>query len=244
MKKPLSLILLFLTMCCGHASGDEIPTISERQTSKTRRDLKAYERGALTFEELTQPTGNSSNLVAFYLTHTNEITVKMLLPIARSYAVHGNFQMGAKLAAEYLNVYSNDWKAWSVLGGAKAFMQQYNEALTAMTNVIRLGSDSNIAGTGLLAIQTERLDILETLIYPRLLHVRNAESTPEREKLDVTKVLVLYSLKVKKKDEFVRALAGIKVEELRKNEELAGFVRQGCRLFGAQETEGLCRQLD
>ena len=105
--------------------------------------------------------------------HTNEVTTKMKLPIAKSYAVWARDLQSAELAQDYVDTYSNDWRGWRVLGGSKLMMKSYSEAVDALTKAARLGDDGNYSGLGAAALMADRLDVFRSIALPHLLVIIN-----------------------------------------------------------------------
>jgi hypothetical protein len=99
--------------------------LGTNETSQIKQKLEMYEKGKITLDELTPEKAESGeNLIAYYLSHTNEVTVKMKLPISRCFAGSGMFPEAARLSGEYVRVYSNDWRGWKILGGANGVYGQ------------------------------------------------------------------------------------------------------------------------
>src|SRR6478736_7443190 len=126
--------------------GSESTPLSEAESRQVRQRLQAYERGELTFHEVSSAAFQTNavaitNLARFYQTHSNEVTVPMLLPISRCMAVIGRGREAATLAQRYLNVYSNDCRAWDILFAAKMIAKSYTEAIEVGTNALAHGCE-------------------------------------------------------------------------------------------------------
>jgi hypothetical protein len=115
-------------------------------------------------------------MISFYLSNSNSMTLKMKLPIARTYALCGLFPQAADLAQLYVNRYTNDWEGWDLLGGAKLMLERFDEAFVATTNVLRLGSDRNITSGAYLALKADRLDVYEGMMLNRLLALKDLKT--------------------------------------------------------------------
>jgi len=219
--------------------------MAQEDLIEVRRRLTDYAKGAITLEQVVEPDGEEwgKKLIGFYVLRTNEVSAKMKLPIARAYSSFGSYSNSVQLASDYLAVYTNDARGWDVLSGAHLMQRSYNEALAAGTNAIRLGSERNIAGVGGIALHTERMDVLEGVIVPRLLVLKGDSSTAADSKQSMLSVLVAYSLKAKKKEIFVKALEGVDAKLIIADPKLKANVELGCEYFDAKETEKLCSRL-
>lgn len=245
MKSTILKLVVALHLASVLQVGCEEYWLTPRETGKVRQKLEAFADGKLTLEEVTEVGGEDwgRKLIAYYQTHTNEVTVKMKLAVSRCYAGFGKYSDAAELSTEYLNVYSNDWRGWNILGGAKMMMRSYDEALAATTNAVRLGSEKNLENLGLAALATYRMDVFENMVLQRLLILKDSEQTSKEKKLTMITALVVYSLQADKKEVFVRALEGLDAADIQSEKRLRSSVERGCEMFKANETERLCNQL-
>ncbi len=252
MKALFHCIVLFLQLYWAFPSiAVEVQTLTKAETEMVRSKLEDYESGKLSLEEATEFEGEVGNqkIIAYHLLYASKVTPKQQLPISRCYALAGNYTVAAELAKTYLNTYSNDWQGWSTLGGAKAMLKLNHEALAAMTNVVRLGSDQNITALGVMALTTERLDVFESMVLKRLLILKDLETNnvnnklTQKLKLEMVTVLVGYSLKANKKEVFTQALENVSLAQVRSVETLKCYVEAGCELFKAKETASICAEL-
>lgn len=230
----------------------EFPKLSSGEAAKIREKLEKYEAGKLTLEQTTEFSGEDTTLkmISFYLSNSNNMTHKMKLPVARTYALCGLFPQAADLAQLYVNAYTNDWVGWNVLGGAKLMLKRYDEAFFAMTNVIRLGSDRNINTVAGLALKFDRLDVFEGMMLNRLFVLKDSKTNSvgdvfdEKDRLDTVKSLVAYSLKAKKGEVFAQAIQGVSLKQIKSRGDLQTYVEAGCEMFSSKETEDLCKRLN
>ncbi len=239
-------IALLALSCALHGFGETV-TLSEKQSNEIKQRLEAYERGALTLEEIAGPKNITdasifTNMTVYFEAHSNQVTLKMLLPISQCFLLTGGFSEAARLARDYLNVYSNDCAAWGVLVPAKAMTESYGEALRAGTTALQNGCEKQIAPIGLMALNAQRFDLLENTIIPRLLIIKDAEKDLKIRR-EMLNVLVMYSVIATNKDLYVKALRGETARDLGDNLDLRRCVQRGCELFKAKETEKLCREL-
>ena len=224
--------------------GKGAPLLSEKETLEVKSSLEGYEKGTRTFEEVTKGEWPKTtiNLIKYYQVHSNEVTLKMLLPVSRCYGMASKGIEAAALAQSYLNVYSNDSRGWDVLAAAKLITGSKTEALETMKKSVSLGSNKNLSGLGILAYDAGRKDIIESLVIPRALAVKKS-ARDVTTKQEILRFLVYYSLETKNKRLFVDTLQGMGVAEIAVDEEMKGLVLQGCELFKAEETQKLCLEL-
>ena len=230
----------------------EFPELSTGEATRIREKLEQYEAGKLTLDQATEFSGEETTLkmISFYLSNSNSMTLKMKLPIARTYALCGLFPQAADLAQLYVKTYTNDWVGWDLLGGAKLMLERYYEAFVAATNVLRLGSDRNITSGAALALKANRLDVYEGMMLNRLLALKDSKTNSvgdvldEKDRLDTVASLVAYSLKAKKGDVFARAIQGVTFKQIKSREDLQTYVEAGCEMFPSKETADLCKRLD
>ncbi len=227
-------------------TGAEASPLSENESHQIRQNLEAFERGMLTLDQISGPEyvelAALTNITTYFMAHSNEVTLKMLLPISRSFVVTGNSSDGALLAKKYLNVYSNECRAWDILLGAQSSAHLYGEALQTGTNALRLGCENNIVIVGILALDAGRNDLMENMIVPRLLVLKDTEKGVDKKR-EMLNVLVMHSVNTTNRALFVKSLRGVTLVDLKANPHLRGCVRSGCRLFDAKETEKLCDEL-
>jgi len=224
---------------------DAAPTaLTTNETVEVRQKLQAFEKGKITLEELTEKGGAEwgMKLIAYYVSHTNDVTVKMKLPISRSFAAFEKYSDAAKVAADYVQVYSNDWHGWKILGVANFSVGNLDQALEACTNAVRLGDDGSYGPLAFVALQLDRLDIMRDIV-PRLLVLKRSKPTREINPLDIVAALMLYSLKAEKKEIFVEALDEVDIKDILSRDDLKQLVVDGCKKFRAREVEKLCREL-
>jgi hypothetical protein len=100
------------------AADSEYFSITTNQATEVKQKLDAFNNGKLTLQDLNENAGAEGfrELIGYYLSHSNEISAKSKLPVARSYAALGMLQDALPLAKEYISTYSNDWRGWVLLG--------------------------------------------------------------------------------------------------------------------------------
>jgi hypothetical protein len=181
-------------------------------------------------------------IAAYYLSHTNDITVKQKLLVSASFASLRMFPQTAELAESYVGTYSNNWQAWRLLGTANLTMRKLEKSLLAWTNAIRLGDEVSYVLLGEAALEVHRLDIVQSIV-PDLLRLKQSRTIREIDPLTVVDVLVRYSLKTNRADIFVKALEGIEPTNILADHYLARAIAKGCEMFKPKELEGLCEAI-
>jgi hypothetical protein len=236
------MVIVHLRGVCSHA---QIGQSAETNFADTKVKLVAFESGKLSLEELTA-SNNCDDLLTFYFAHTNEVTTKMKLPISRCFAGLGKYSEASNLAHDYVTVYSNDWHGWRIIGGSKLMLKSYEEAIAALTNAVRLGDEENYVGLGLAALGTNRLDILQSIVVPHLLERKDSGEINKR--LDMIGILVTYSLIEGREDVFVKALEGLRVEDVstvvERDDILKHSIVAGWKQFHPKKVEPLCREVE
>jgi hypothetical protein len=140
-----------------------------------------------------------------------------------------------------VQVYSNDWQGWHVIGAANLALTNLDKALTAFTNAVRLGDNQSCVQLGLCAWKLERLDIM-TEILPCVFAAKdNAKS--EKDKTDAVGILVIYATNADREDVFVKALAGVRPSEIATREDLTDIVLTVCDRFKTKELLTFCEKV-
>jgi tetratricopeptide (TPR) repeat protein len=246
MKSPfIQISVVFQLFCFLCPAEGQILSPTRSDNAEVRQKLEAFAKGDLSLDD-TAPNSPEwcKKVVAYYFLHTNDISAKMKLPISRCFVVLNDFPETAKLAAEYVNVYSNDWRGWSMLGGANFAMESYNEAIKAMTNAISLGDEKNYQGLGLAALKMNRMDILRDIVVPHLLLLMDdAKEFPKEQRLGMRQVLVAYAVNADKKDIFLKALEGVDANDIHSLPNLEKLVKLACEQFSGKEIDKIRQEL-
>ncbi|HSY74446.1 MAG TPA: hypothetical protein VK810_03165, partial [Dongiaceae bacterium] len=127
------------------ASADDLQNflITTNQAAEIKQKLEAFEKGDINLDETAPSMGGCQKLIDYYSLHTNDVSIKMKLPICRCFAALDKYPEAERLATEYLDVYSNDWRGWKILGVAYLKMANYSAAVEALTNSARLGDGNS-----------------------------------------------------------------------------------------------------
>lgn len=246
MKSPFIQILVGFQLFCFLCPAEgQILSPTRSDNAEVRQKLEAFDKGDLSLDD-TAPNSPEwcKKVVAYYFLHTNDISAKMKLPISRCFVVLNDFPETAKLAAEYVNVYSNDWRGWSMLGGAKLMMDSYNDAIAAMTNAIRLGDEKNYAGLGAAALKMQRMDILRDTVVPHLLLLKDdVQKYSKQKRLEMREVLVGYAINADKRDVFLKTLEGVDINDILSLPDLNNLVTLACEQFSGKEIDKIRQEL-
>ena len=242
MKYSFVRILMLLTLCsCSKTVRDQTSPSETKEIAEMRSRLEQFDKGLLPLSDVSEDADFARNLLLYYSAHSNDMTLKMKLPVSRVLAMSGQFKPAIELASEYIQVYSNDWRGWRILGGANVMLHDFPAALHAYTNATRLGDTASYSQLSGVAMALDRLDILRENL-PRLLELKK-NSTEDVIPLDIVEFLVFYSIKTEDPKIFVQALDGVKAEDIQSRKDLTEIVKKGCEQFQAKETDNLCRAL-
>jgi tetratricopeptide (TPR) repeat protein len=227
--------------------GDDLAstTLTTNEENDVRQKLEAFEKGSIDLDETsgTSSMDGCQEIIDYYLLHTNDVSIKMKLPISRCFAALDKYPEAATLATEYVQVYSNDWRGWKILGGADFQMGNYNAAIGSLTNSARLGDNDSYAALGLAALRTERLDVFQEII-PHLFALKRSKPTNRINPLDTIMLLVGYSLKVNQQDLFIKALDGVSANQILSRDDLKQLVETGCERFKGKDIDKIRQELE
>ena len=246
MKLLILTILATLGFAFGMwAEGTAVTSLSTNEQAEVEQSLNAFEKGEIGLNEASGLPNNCDKIVAYYFLHTNDVSVKMKLPISRSFAIMGNYPEALKLAQEYVNVYSNDWHGWRVLGGANFEMHLYDQSISAYTNAARLGDEEIYTELGGAAWAADRVDILRDIVVPHLLISKDDVTRFSKQKrLEMRMILAGYSLRTDRQDIFIKALDGVDYQDVLNNESVKQLVKVGCERFKGKDIDKIRQQLD
>jgi tetratricopeptide (TPR) repeat protein len=245
MQPDLQRLLTMATfLVCSQAAFAQSISLTKAENAEIKARLESFERGTVSLERLTDDRDNSLKLIAYYLSHTNDITPKRKLPIARSFFIWSKYAEAADLAKEYIAVNSNDWHAWRLLGSANMMTKSYVDALNAYTNAARLGDLKCFTSLGAAALQADRLDVFESVALPHLLAMMNdIRNVPETQRCEMRELSITYAINANKEDIFVRAIENVNAVGLLRHEDLKKLVAVGCGHFHSADTEKICQKL-
>jgi len=217
-----------------------VPTIplTTNEEAEARQKLDAFEKGNVSLDDLTKNREKCDELIKYYLSHTNEISIKARLPISRCYALKGVYADAARLAQEYVNVYSNDWRGWKILGGSSFLMQSYDKSVQAYSNAVRLGDENSYEPLALAAIKGDRMYIIRGII-PELMNLKSAKQTPEDNRVHLISILLFYSVKTNQKDVFIKTLEGADMRTILQDNDVRLDVTSGCQLFNGKDIDSI-----
>jgi tetratricopeptide (TPR) repeat protein len=218
-------------------------SISTNQGAEVKQKLESFETGEVTLNELTDNDRDRQEIIDYYNSHKNAVSIKAKLPISRSFIALDEYQQAAELAAEYVQVYSNDWRGWKILGGADLLMENYNAAVDALAKAASLGDDYSYASLTFAALKIDRLDIVSNIV-DHLLTLKKSQPPPESEPLDIVTVLTLYSLKADKQDVFVKALNGVSAKQILSRDDLPQLVKAGCDRFKGKDIDKIRQEME
>jgi tetratricopeptide (TPR) repeat protein len=227
-----------------YAGYSESFLISATEANQIKTKLDAYEKGTLCIKELYEsPFGMTDpcrGYIGYYLLHTNEVSVKQKLVFSRCYIEFCMFPEAAKLAEEYLSVYSNNISGLEILGYSYAGLiyngsNNWDRAIQVYSRAVKLGDKDSYEPLAGLALKDNQLDVIEKII-PQLLSLSKSTNTPDVNKINIITILIGYSMKADQKDVFIKTLEGINMEKILQDNDVKLDVTKGCVFFEDEDT--------
>jgi tetratricopeptide (TPR) repeat protein len=219
-------------------AGDTLP-ISSSQVEAIRRRLADEANGNTDLyssvdEELCRC------LMAYYLAKTNPVPDRAKLAIARCFGRAGLLAAAASLAREYGSVFSNDWRAWKIIGQASYQAQAYGHGYEALQRAIALGAADAAELYPHLAMCAFMSGHLEAVgpVVP-ILTLRADARTDQDTRSTIDAEILLYAIAARNEDLFVKALEGTPVDAILGSKPLRVLFLIGHGLFQAKEVEPL-----
>jgi hypothetical protein len=250
------LILKFIFILCiasfPYAGYSESFLISTTEAAQIKAKLDAYDKGTLSSKELYEsPFGMTDpcrGYIGYYLLHTNEMSVKIKLVISRCYIEFYMFPEAAKLAEQYVNVYSNDIDGLEILGysyGALIYggSNYVSNAIQVYSRAVKLGDKDSYEPLAGLALKADRLDIIEAII-PQLMALKQAKKTSEYNKINLTTTLLIYSIKANRKDIFIKTLEGVDMKKILQDDDIKLDVTSGCKYFEGADIDKIREEME
>ena len=245
-----SVLLLSLSLVLGTLSAQENrgpqDGASARPDQSIREQLQAFDAGALSLDGLFQnPTrGWCETVAAYYEAGTNEITIKMKLPISRCLAFIDRPVEAAKVAAEYTRAFPKDVRGWRVLGASEMATESYKEAVEAWAMAAKLGDDQNYVALGFAAIAVDRDDLIRDIVVPHLLVQKDRSIYSESKKIEMRSVLIASAAKLDKEEIFLDALRNVKPSDIASSPDLLNTVKQCWGRFHSPESRQIRRSIE
>jgi tetratricopeptide (TPR) repeat protein len=237
MKLLLLQFVILGLATAAFANDEQFFFITTNQAASVKKKLEAYEKGVLHLRDLTENAGTEGcrELIGYYLLHTNDISVKAKIPISRTFAAGEMYPQAIKLAQEYVNVYSNDWLGWSLLGYYYSSINYSNEAINGYSNAVRLGDKDSYEPLAGNALKYGRTDVVKNIV-PQLMALKESKQTPEENKLNLISMLLFYSAKTDQKNIFIQTLKGEDMGKILKDDAVKKNIISGCAFFEDEDT--------
>ncbi len=185
----------------------------------------------------------SRELIGYYLSHTNEMSLKGELLISRCFFGFGLYTNAIELARQYLNVYSNDFRAWNMLGTSYMMVKSPDEAVKAFTNAVQLGYKKSYTALAGAALQSGQWDVVQSII-PQLMALQESKDLSQDDKLDLVVILLGYSIKTEDKEIFVNELNGVDAKQILSRDDLKQLVTFGCQSFHGKDIDKIRQEMD
>ena len=188
-------------------------------------------------QDLTEEAGSEGcrELIGYYLLHTNDISVKAKFPISRTFAAGKMYPQAIKLAQEYVDVYSNEWIGWNMLGYCCNSINYSNEAINGYSNAVRLGDKDSYEPLAGVALKYGRADVVRDIV-PQLMILKESKGAPQDHKINLLTILTAYSMMDDKKDVFIETLKGEDMKQILKDDTVKKNIISGCAYFEDEDT--------
>src|SRR5690348_8667216 len=137
-------------------------SITTNQAFQIRQQLNSYDQGTISLKELGEKASKDKwrQIIGYYLLHSNSVSEKCKLPIARCYAQFHKISEATRLGEEYINVYSNDWRGWRLLGYCYFAVNSNEKAMHAYQRAAELGDKESYEPLAGIAIQNRDWDVV------------------------------------------------------------------------------------
>lgn len=218
---------------------------AERQPDQIEAILRECAEGSRKLQDLYTDDNAPlrRRIVSYYETNTSRMPVRHTLVVGACMGKDGDFQRAAELAESYVAVYSNDWRGWQMLGSASYMLDRNERAFSAYKKAVALGEDTCYAPLAVVALDLNRLDAVREIL-PQLLRIKNSEEPPKFVKLEIVAALSVYAQRAHSKEVFLKALEGLKVEDILSRDDIAAAVVKACQEFKAAEVQDICQKVD
>lgn len=215
--------------------------------------LRAFDADHLTLNEATRKCETSwcRAVVGYYLSNSisnpANISVKSKLPISRCMEALDLDSQTATLIKDYLNVYSNDWRGWKILGAAYLGMTNYPSAMMAYMKAYETGCEHGcFVEISTCALKVDRLDVVR-LTLPHLLQIKASKDPAALAlgdvPLDALTILLVYSMRAEDEITLIKALDGVTKEELFSREDLKELAIKATERFKSEAAQKAFRKL-
>jgi hypothetical protein len=184
---------------------------------------------------------NCEAVIAYYDSQ-DSVSIKAKLPISVCLAGYHRLEESRKLASEYVNVYSNDWRGWHILGISCAGQSSWNAAISALTNAIKLGGTNDYAVLAMICCSHERTEVVREFV-PQMLAIKRSCKTGDSYRLELIKTLIYYSSKIGDEELFVKTLEGVSASEVASESDLPCIVTTVCGMFTNKAAVDICKAL-
>lgn len=219
------------------ATRERIP-ITIEEAEFLRQELRNNDEGKTDLYAKGNPE-LCRQLVAYYFARTNTISTKAKLPISRCMGMGGYYPEAVMLAEEYLQVYSNDWRAWRIVGLAAYQEKSYGQACNALTNAIAYPEAADLHYVlAVCALMSGRLEIVRE-VAATLLKQRDTAERDTRTKIEITHTLIYCAVATKDRELFLKSLDGLSAEEILSSEYIRTSLFIAHNFFEAKEVEPL-----
>jgi len=219
-------------------------SITTGQASDMHQKLDAFERGKISLDDLNEKAGADGCriLIGYYFLHTNDISTRVKLPVGRCFAGFGIYPEAIKMAKEYVNIYSNDWRGWRLLGASYASINASNEAVYAYGNAVKYGDKDSYEPLAGEAAQSGQLDVVKGIL-PQLMALKSDRQISKESRLNLISILLFYSLKTDQKNIFVQTIEGENMKEMLSHDKVRLNITSGCEFFSGADIDKIKQEM-
>jgi tetratricopeptide (TPR) repeat protein len=181
-------------------------------------------------------------IIIYYQSVTNRVSAEQKIVIAACMGKENDFHGAAKLLEEYVQVFTNSMRGWTMLGTSFAMLDQHEKALSPYERAIALGDEASISGLCGSALFINRLDVVKRYV-PDLLRLKDAKQPPEFIKQEIIGILAVYAVKTNEEDLFLKALDKVNIELLLPREDVLKELDKACKKFNSPKLKEVCQKI-
>ncbi len=209
-----------------------------------RSFLSDYAKRVGDLQEFYEPEHSNirKKVIAYYLTTTNQIPIEQKIVVAACMGKEGDFKNAANLLEEYVKVFTNTTRGWTMLGTSYGMLDDYAMAIPALEKAISLGDEPSIPGLCGTALEAGRLDVVKKYV-PDLLRLKDSSLPPDRVKQTMVGLLADYAGRTNDEELFAKALSGVEVHFLLPRKDVVAVIENACKKFNSPKMNALCQQI-
>ncbi|HVU06999.1 MAG TPA: hypothetical protein VHG89_00480 [Verrucomicrobiae bacterium] len=186
----------------------------------------------------------SRELIGYYLGHTNDVSLKAKLLISYCCIGFGLYSNSIDFTKQYLNIYSNDFRAWNMLGTTYLILKSPDKAIDAYTNSVRLGYKMGYIALAGAAINDDKWDIVQSVI-PQLTDLKKVKNLSPDDKHGLVAILLSYAVRTDRKDMFVENFNELDVKDMISSwDDLKQIITYGFKQFKGADIDKIRQEIE